>query len=433
MANISDLLIGGDLIDQQLTEFLDPALKTQNEIARRTSAMLTGVTPESPGAPSAQMAARLTAQGFENLRQGLAERNPQRFATDAELFQQQVQGLDLANPAGRAAAVAAARRINPARAMQLAQAFRAQDIEAANAQRLAAPRTSIQTELFDTGAVFRQDDQGGMTFLVPEKKDEEGNIIREAQEITDPLAVAHARGVHASLDAQNEAQRELQATIAENAANAMQERLTTTITQANGLQDSMRIYDRMIEQIEENGATPGWIDNNIPDLFRSGPNKEFTALAAQLGLALVGRSNFGQLNESELRLALTTEMPRFNNQQEYLDFLNRQKAATQKLINETIIYANYLKLNQADVIRGAGDGQMPEDLFTQQRQRQQQANSNYPGSSANAAQSSSSSETPIARSQADIDAIEEDDSIPLNTLYRVELPGQEPQFYRKGA
>ena len=112
---ISDLLIGGDLIDQQLTEFLDPALKTQNEIARRTSAMLTGagVTPESPGAPSAQMAARLTAQGFENLRRGLAQRNPGRFANEAELFQQQVQGLDLSTPAGRAAAVAAARRINP--------------------------------------------------------------------------------------------------------------------------------------------------------------------------------------------------------------------------------------------------------------------------------------------------------------------------------
>ena len=273
-----------------------------------------------------------------------------------------------------------------------------------------------------------------MTFLVPEKKDEEGNIIREAQEITDPLAVAHARGVHASLDAQNEAERELQQTIAENAANAMQERLTATITQANGLQDSMRIYDRMIEQIEENGATPGWIDNNIPDLFRSGPNKEFTALAAQLGLALVGRSNFGQLNESELRLALTTEMPRFNNQQEYLDFLNRQKAATQKLINETIIYANYLKLNQADVIRGAGDGQMPEDLFTQQRQRQQQANSNYPGGSGTASATSSSNppSMPIARSQADVDSIEADDSIPNGTLYRFEPQGSEPQFFKKG-
>jgi len=434
MANLSDLLIGGDLVGQQLSEFLDPSIKMQNDIARRTAATLQGMNPQNPGSALAATAARLSAKGFENLRQGLAERNPQRFATDAELFQQQVQGLDLSDPAGRAAAVAAARRINPARAMQLAQAFRAQDIEAANAQRLAAPRTSIQTELFDTGAVFRQDDQGGMTFLVPEKRDEEGNIVQAAQKITDPLAVAHARGVHAALDAQNEAERAVQATIAENAANAMQERLTSTITQTNGLQDTMNIYDRMLDEIDEEGATPGILDAILPDIFRSGPNKAFSALAAQLGLALIGRSNFGQLNQSELELALTTEMPQFNTTEEYRSHLIRQKAATQKLLNEMINYSNYLRTARQDVSRAAESGMAIEDLYTAQRQRQVQANTAYPSSSGTASATSSSnpSSMPIARSQADIDAIEADDSIPASTQYRVELPGQEPQFYRKG-
>ena len=114
--------------------------------------------------------------------------------------------------------------------------------------------------------------RSGDDFLVPEKKMKRKYCSSSAK--SDPLAVAHARGVHAALDAQNEAERVVQATIAENAANAMQERLTARSRRPMA-QDTMNIYDRMLERLMRR-CNSGILDAILPDIFRSGPNKAFS-------------------------------------------------------------------------------------------------------------------------------------------------------------
>ena len=325
---ISDLLIGGDLIDQQLTEFLDPGLKTQNEIARRTSAMLTGVAPESPGAPTAQMAARLTAQGFENLRRGLAEQNPGRFANEAELFQQQVQGLNLSDPAGRAAAVAAARRINPARAMQLAQAFQAQDVASQNA---IGNRYGVQSEVLGDGSIFNQTATGQQTLITAD------GILTDPAEIAAKIREIGLQTTREAADNEIKTARLLQE----------QQSVLNQLEAAREKQDQVynRItkYDNMLDKIINDDANPSGLADLFPSIFRSDATNEFYALANTLGLDVIAGTTFGALSESELRFALQTAIPTLSGPDAYRRYFEAKKAVEQKLLNELQDYEQFLR------------------------------------------------------------------------------------------
>lgn len=324
---ISDLLIGGDLIDQQLTEFLDPGLKTQNEIARRTSAMLTGIAPESPGAPTGQMAARLTAQGFENLRRGLAEQNPGRFANEAEMFQQQVQGLNLNDPAGRAAAVAAARRIDPARAMQLAQAFQAQDVAS---QQAIGNRFAVQSETYSDGSVFNQTATGQQILITPEGT------------FTDPQEIAVRRNAIEQQEARTEAQRAVDAA----QLLAEQEMVNSQVAEAISKQDAvgqrLRTYDAILANLNDENANPSALQSLFPSFLRSNATNEFYSLTNALGLNVIAETTFGALSESELRFALQTAVPVLDSKEAYQDYFRRKKETEQKFLNELINYQNFL-------------------------------------------------------------------------------------------
>jgi len=325
---ISDLLIGGDLIDQQLTEFLDPGLKTQNEIARRTSAMLTGVAPESPGAPTAQMAARLTAQGFENLRRGLAEQNPGRFANEAELFQQQVQGLNLNDPAGRAAAVAAARRINPARAMQLAQAFQAQDVAS---QQAIGNRFAVQNKTYSDGSIFNQTATGQQVLITPEGT------------FTDPREIAIRRRAIEENEAQTQAQQTVDAAQLLAEQEMVNNQITEALTKQNQVDDRLQVYNQILAVLDDENANPSALQSLFPSFLRSNATNQFYALTNALGLNVIAGTTFGALSESELRFALQTAVPVLDGRDAYEDYFMRKREVEQKLLNELINYQNYLQ------------------------------------------------------------------------------------------
>lgn len=327
MANLSDLLIGGDLVGQQLSEFLDPSIKMQNDIARRTAATLQGMNPQNPGSALAATAARLSAKGFENLRQGLAERNPQRFATDAELFQQQVQGLDLSDPAGRAAAVAAARRINPARAMQLAQAFTAQD---AAAQQAIGNRFAVQNVTYSDGSIFNQTATGQQVLITPEGT------------FTDPQEIAVKRRDIERNEAQTEAQRAVDAAQLLAEQEMVNKQVTEAISKQDAVGQRLRTYDAILANLNDENANPNALQSLFPSFLRSNATNEFYSLTNALGLNVIAETTFGALSESELRFALQTAVPVLDSKEAYQDYFRRKKETEQKFLNELINYQNFL-------------------------------------------------------------------------------------------
>jgi len=329
MANkLSDLLIGGDLVGQQLSEFLDPAIKMQNDIARRTAVTLQGMNPENPGSALSATAARLSAKGFENLRQGLAQNNPERFATDAELFQQQVQGLDLANPAGRAAAVAAARRINPARAMQLAQAFQAQDVASQNA---IGNRYGVQSEVLGDGSIFNQTATGQQT------------LITKDGILTDPTEIAAKIREIGLQTTREEAENEIKTARLVQEQEAVLNQLSEAREKQDQVYNRITKYDNMLDKIINEDAKPSGLADLFPSIFRSDATNEFYALANTLGLDVIAGTTFGALSESELRFALQTAIPTLSGPDAYRRYFESKKAVEQKLLNELQDYEQFLR------------------------------------------------------------------------------------------
>ena len=183
-----------DLVDNRLTEFLDPEIARANNQVRTFSNIIAGIDPDSYGAETANFAAGATARGIESLRRGLSAQND-RYATPAELFQQRTQGLDTTQAADRILALQAARQIDRSQAKNLADSYIEQDIERATANLANAPRTAVTFEEFDSGAMFTQDDQGNMVFYTPPTVDEKGNVVKIPSTPVEPgMEVKHDRG-----------------------------------------------------------------------------------------------------------------------------------------------------------------------------------------------------------------------------------------------
>tara|TARA_Y100001973_G_scaffold53680_1_gene79424 strand:- start:774 stop:1703 length:930 start_codon:yes stop_codon:yes gene_type:complete len=261
--------------------------------------------------------------------------------------------------------------------MELASVFEAQETARLNQANL-ANRFGVVNETYDTGAIFNQTATGAMTFTEPSTIGPEGQVI-PGRTLTEPLAVAEARARHMRMEAENARQIAVADQIAEQNAAAMQERITTAIDTTNGLQDKLRIYDQMETLITDTGASPGLWDRLQPNFLRSSANLEFEALGNELGLAVIAGANFGQLNESEMNLAMETDLPRYNTTEDYLDHFRRKKAATRKLMNEMVAYARFLRNNKADVARYTAEnaGASPQELFTERRSKLRLADDAY--------------------------------------------------------
>jgi len=115
-------------------------------------------------------------------------------------------------------------------------------------------------------------------------------------------------------------------------------------------------YGRAIELLETEGATSGVIASMVPSVTAA--TLELENIRNEMGLDVVGMSNFGQLNESELKLALSTAMPDLT-PEALIPWLKRKQAVTNKIIGEMNRYRTWASMQK-------GGGTLEEFNRTQQ-------------------------------------------------------------------
>lgn len=108
--------------------------------------------------------------------------------------------------------------------------------------------------------------------------------------------------------------------------------LTEAYDTVTNLTEMTRDYDRAIELLSTEGAETGAFASLLPNVKAA--SIELDNLRKKLGLSIVGMSNFGQLNESELELALSTAIPDNMDEEKLIDWFERKKEATNKVIRE---------------------------------------------------------------------------------------------------
>lgn len=138
------------------------------------------------------------------------------------------------------------------------------------------------------------------------------------------------------LTTKNDAERKQELAEASAIGAATGEQSVADLTEAydnvTTLSEMSRDYDRAIELLSTEGAKTGAFTALLPDVKAA--SIELDNLRKKLGLSVVGMSNFGQLNESEMELALSTAIPKNMDEEYLIDWFKRKKAATNKVIGE---------------------------------------------------------------------------------------------------
>lgn len=121
------------------------------------------------------------------------------------------------------------------------------------------------------------------------------------------------------------------------------------LKKADNLSDQLDLMNRAIDALGE-GAQTGPVDRFLPT-FRAA-TAELETIANELGITVINSATFGALSESELRLALDTNLPLGLNEGQLKAFLKRKMAAISKLRAEilnkaidmrTMGYDDYIK------------------------------------------------------------------------------------------
>lgn len=132
----------------------------------------------------------------------------------------------------------------------------------------------------------------------------------------------------------------------------------SVLKKADNLDQQLQLFDRAIEALGE-GAQTGPIDQFLPSVRAA--SRELETIANELGITVINSATFGALSESELRLALDTNLPLGLNEGELKKFLRRKMAAVTKLKAEI--------LNKAVDMRT-----MPYDEFLKKQRDEAQEN-----------------------------------------------------------
>ena len=98
-------------------------------------------------------------------------------------------------------------------------------------------------------------------------------------------------------------------------------------------------YDEVIRLVDE-GADTGVIASRFPSMKQS--SIELDTLQGELGLDVIGNTTFGALSEAELKFALDTALPKKLEGQALKAWVQRKKAAQEKLLAYTQEAATYL-------------------------------------------------------------------------------------------
>ena len=132
----------------------------------------------------------------------------------------------------------------------------------------------------------------------------------------------------------------------------------SVLTKADNFDQQLQLFDRAIDALGE-GAQTGPIDQFLPTVRAA--SRELETIANELGITVINSATFGALSESELRLALDTNLPLGLTEAELKKFLRRKIAAVTKLKAEM--------LNKAIDMRTMG-----YDAFLQKQRDEAQEN-----------------------------------------------------------
>jgi len=318
-------------------DIIDTPAKRRREVERASMLAAEQMKSTRPFSLLAQGIASGIPGQTEAIRQTAKSFGMDAFKTPGERLAEQLRGVNTQTRAGQQEAIEMVRQVDPGKAYALQDAYARQQMDTATRDAQLANRYQINSKIYSTGGMFNQTATGEVSFVVP------ATDLSPARTLTDPAAVAREIYLAEAAEAQTDLEQQTALAKARSAADAMQARVTSAIDQANTIKDNVVLYDEALRQIEEEGATPGFLDRWTPAVFRSAADKVFTQIASQLGLQVIAGTTFGALSERELALAMETGMPKFTKVEEYKDYLIRKRDAEQKLMREFVFYANYLR------------------------------------------------------------------------------------------
>lgn len=141
-----------------------------------------------------------------------------------------------------------------------------------------------------------------------------------------------------------------------------QEKAEEAMVQASAIESKLPLYQGIIRAIDE-GAETGIIMSRLP-----ATNEATAALrsaANQLGITVINSATFGALSESELNLALSTEIPQNLSPEQLREYVVRRYEAQAKLANEIRKKARQLAtsgMTYTDYIRQTTMNDIPTTL-----------------------------------------------------------------------
>lgn len=138
------------------------------------------------------------------------------------------------------------------------------------------------------------------------------------------------------------------------------EDLTDAYEQVTTLTEMTTNYDRAIELLETEGAKTGAFESMLPSVRDA--SLELENIRNEMGLDVVGMASFGQLNESELKLALSTALPEKMDEAGLIDWLQRKKAATNSIIREMNRFRAWSGQNGGGTLEEFNRTQQPEEF-----------------------------------------------------------------------
>lgn len=309
--------------------------------------------------------------------------------TGGERLSDKIKGVDLTQPGSQAEILRMIREVDPGKAAALEDMYAQRETDKSVRDAQLANRFQVNNRIFQNGVIFNQTARGDMSLVIPATDE------RPPVTLTDPAAIAREYAIAESLEAKSEVDQLAAVERARQASIAMQARATDAIDQANQLRTQLGLYDDALTQIREEGASPGWKNRWTPRFMQDPASLRFEQIANQLGLQVISGTTFGALSERELALAMRTGMPELNETQDYVVYLNDKKEATEKLMREMILYANWLRSEGYDIAFDEA-----QEAFSNTRSHLREDEEIDLSSSAGVAS------LPIANTQAEIDALE---------------------------
>jgi len=142
---------------------------------------------------------------------------------------------------------------------------------------------------------------------------------------------------------------------------AAQTYVQETYKEAENLSDKLRLFQDAIVELER-GAGTGVVQSLLPTVRAATANLE--SIRNQLGITVINSATFGALSESELALALNTDLPLNLSEPELAQYLRNKIEATNKL--------------RAEMLKKAADMQrLGYNDFIEQQRKETQENSQY--------------------------------------------------------